>query len=111
LLQAHLPPGGDPDKVLVTVAEECDKIATDGLDEGELSRTVARMATHLLRESDAVLNRALRMAVLEQQRGTPELMNELPRLLGEVTEAQIVAAAASLRPARRATVEVQVGTR
>jgi predicted Zn-dependent peptidase len=111
LLQAHLPPGGDADKVLVTIDEECDKIAQDGLEPGELSRTVARMATHLLRETDAVLNRALRMAVLEQQRGTPELMNELPRLLGEVTEAQIMAAAASLRPQRRATVEVQVGTR
>ncbi len=111
LLQANLPPGGDPDKVLDTVTEECDKIGMDGLEPGELARTVARMATHLLRESDAVLNRALRMAVLEQQRGTPELMNELPSLLGEVTEAQVVAAAASLRPERRATVEVQVATR
>ena len=29
------------------------------------------MATHLLRDTDAVLGRALRMAVLEQQRGDP----------------------------------------
>ncbi|HWB36926.1 MAG TPA: pitrilysin family protein [Rugosimonospora sp.] len=111
LLQAHLPPEGDPDKVLATVDEECERIATDGLEPGELARTVARMATHLLRETDAVLNRALRMAVLEQQRGAPVLMNDLPRLLGEVTEEQVVAAAAALRPERRATVEVQVGTR
>jgi zinc protease len=56
-----------------------------------------------------VLGRALPMAVLEQQRGAPELLNDLPRLVGEVTEAQIVAAAATLRPERRATVDVQAG--
>jgi predicted Zn-dependent peptidase len=109
LLQAHLPPGGDVDKVLRTIDEECERIAADGLAEGELARTQARMATHLLRDTDAVLGRALRMAVLEQQRGDPSLINELPRLLGEVTEEQITAAAGTLRPQRRATVEVQVG--
>jgi zinc protease len=56
-----------------------------------------------------VLGRALPMAVLEQQRGRPELLNELPRLVSEVTEAQIVAAAATLRPEHRATVEVVPG--
>ena len=75
---------------------------TDGLAPGELARTQARMATHLLRDIDAVLGRALPMAVLEQQRGDAELLNDLPRLVGEVTEAQIVAAAATLRPERRA---------
>ncbi len=80
LLQAHLPPGGDVDKVLRTVDEECDRLATDGLDDGELARTQARIATHLLREADAVLGRALRMAVLEQQRGDATVMNDLPKL-------------------------------
>jgi len=109
LLQAHLPPGGDAEKVLRTVDEELDRLATDGLHPGELARTQARMATHLLRDTDAVLGRALPMAVLEEQRGRPELLNELPRLVGEVTEAQVVAAAATLRPNRRATVEVIPG--
>ncbi|WP_199511915.1 M16 family metallopeptidase [Nucisporomicrobium flavum] len=109
LLQAHMPPGGDADKVLRVVDEELDRLATGGLAPGELSRTQARMATHLLRDTDAVLGRALPMAVLELQRGRPELLNELPRLVGEVTEAQIVAAAASLRPESRATVEVVPG--
>jgi predicted Zn-dependent peptidase len=108
LLQAHLPPGGDVDKVLRTIDEENERIAADGLEPGELARTVARMATHLLRDTDAVLGRALRMAVLEQQRGTAALINDLPRLLGEVTEEQITAAAGTLRPNRRATVEVQI---
>jgi predicted Zn-dependent peptidase len=109
LLQAHLPVGGDVDKVLRTIDEECERIATEGLSEDELARTQARMATHLLRDTDAVLGRALRMAVLEQQRGNPALMNDLPRLIGEVTQEQVVAAAAVLRPSRRATIEVQVG--
>ena len=108
LLQAHLPPGGDVDKVLRTIDEEAERLATDGLDHGELERTVARMATHLMRDTDAVLGRALRMAVLEQQRGNAALINDLPHLLGEVTDEQIIAAAGTLRPHRRATVEVQV---
>jgi zinc protease len=109
LLQAHLPPGGDAEKVLRTIDEELDRLATDGLKPGELARTQARMATHLLRDTDAVLGRALPMAVLEEQRGDPGLLNELPKLVGQVTEAQIVAAAAALRPERRATVEVIPG--
>jgi zinc protease len=109
LLQAHLPPGGDVDKLLGTVDEELDRLAEDGLTAGELARTQARMATHLLRDTDAVLSRTLRMAVLEQQRGEPGLLNELPALLGAVTEEQIRAAAATLRPQRRATIEVIPG--
>jgi zinc protease len=109
VLQAHLPPGGDADKVLATIDEECARIATDGLRAGELSRTQARIATHLLRDTDAVLGRALQMAVLEQQRGAPEMVNELPRLLAEVSEADVVVAAATLVPGRRAAVEVQPG--
>jgi zinc protease len=109
LLQAHLPPGGDVEKVLRSIDEELDRLATDGLDDGELARTQARMATHLLRDADAALNRALTMAVLEQQRGDPALLNSLPRLLGEVTEAQVREAAAALRPQRRASIDVVAG--
>jgi zinc protease len=36
------------------------------------------------------------------------LINELPRLLSQVTTEQIIAAAGTLRPQRRATVEVQI---
>ncbi|MEV4625995.1 pitrilysin family protein [Micromonospora sp. NPDC049523] len=109
LVEAHLPPGGDVEKVLRTIDEETSRIAMDGLVDGELARTQARMATHLLRGTDAVLGRALQMAVLEQQRGAPELINDLPRLLGEVTEEQVRAAAATLSPERRAAVEVIPG--
>ncbi|MGH3656630.1 MAG: M16 family metallopeptidase [Micromonosporaceae bacterium] len=110
LLQAHLPPDGDSDKVLATVDEELERLVTDGLDDGELERVVARIGTHLLREVDSVLGRTLQMAVVEQQRGADgsgaALVNDLPRLIGEVTAAQVVAAAAALTPQRRASVEV-----
>ena len=109
LLQSHLPPGGSVEKVLHAVDEELDRLATDGLTDGELARVQARMATHLLRDTDAVLGRALQMAVLEQQRADPGLINELPRLIGAVTEEQIQQAAATLRPQRRASVEVVAG--
>jgi predicted Zn-dependent peptidase len=94
------------EKVLRSVDEELDRLATDGLGDGELARTQARMATHLLRDTDAVLGRALRMAVLEQQRGSAALINDLPKLIAEVTDEQVVAAAAAVRPHRRAAVEV-----
>jgi predicted Zn-dependent peptidase len=111
LLQTHLPPGGDVDKVLRIIDEECERIANDGLDEGELARTQARIATHMLRELDPVLGRALRMAVLELQRGDASVMNELPKLIGQVTDDQVVAAAARLTADRRATVEVKVAAK
>ncbi|MFC7549454.1 M16 family metallopeptidase [Plantactinospora sp. GCM10030261] len=109
LLQAHLPPGGSVDKVLRTFDEELDRLASDGLAEDELGRVQARMATHLLRETDAVLGRALTMAVLEQQRGEPGLLNELPSRIGAVTADQVRAAAATLRPERRASIDVIAG--
>ena len=109
LLQAHLPPGGSVSAVLAAIGEECDRLAQDGLAEGELARTVARMSTHLLRDADTVLSRALHYAVLEQQRGDAALAGELPRLLTDVTEEQVRAAAAALVPSRRAVVEVVPG--
>lgn len=109
LLQSHLPPQGSADKVLATIDEELDRLASGGLTAGELARTQARMATHLLRETDAVLGRALRMAVLELQRSNPGLLNDLPHAIAEVTEQQIQAAAATLRPNRRASIEVVPG--
>jgi predicted Zn-dependent peptidase len=109
LIQANLPLGGDISAVLGTIHEETDRVAQDGLGAGELARTVARMSTHLLRDADTVLNRALNFAVMEQQRGNPALVGDLARLLGEVTEEQVRAAAAALAPSRRAVVEVIPG--
>jgi hypothetical protein len=49
------------------------------------------------------------MGTIAQQRGDAAITNDLTRLIGEVTEEQLVAAAATLRPERRATVEVVAG--
>ena len=106
LLQANLPPGGKVEPVLAVIAEECDKVAQGGLNDGELARTVARMSTHLLRDADTVLNRALHHAVIELQRGDATFAGQIPGMLAEVTEAEVRAAAAALVPARRAVVEV-----
>jgi hypothetical protein len=67
------------------------------------------MSTHLLRDTDTVLTRALHYAVHEQQRSNPGLSHELPALLAEVTEDQVREAAAALTPGRRATIEVIPG--
>ncbi len=109
LLQVHYPPQVTADTIIATIDEELARLANEGLKPGELARIQARLAAHLLREVDAVLGRTLRMAVLEQQRGRAELINELPRLLAEVTAEQVVAAAAMLRPQRRAILEIVPG--
>jgi zinc protease len=109
VLEAYLPPGGDSAKVLSVIGEECDRVAQDGLESGELARTVARMVTNLHREADTVVGRALRMAVHELQRDDAAFAATLPRLLAEVTPDQVRQAAASLRPARRAVVDVIPG--
>jgi predicted Zn-dependent peptidase len=109
LLQVHYPPQVTADTIISTIDDELNRLATKGLEPGELARIQARLAAHLLREVDAVLGRTLRMAVLEQQRGRAELINELPRLLAEVTAEQVVAAAATLRPQRRAILEIVPG--
>ncbi|TQS42317.1 M16 family metallopeptidase [Cryptosporangium phraense] len=109
LLQAHFPPAVKSETVITAVDEELDRLANSGLQPGELSRVQARLAAHLLREVDAVLGRTLTTAVLEQQRGRAELINDLPHLLAEVTAEQVVAAAQTLRPARRALLELVPG--
>ncbi|HEY0485736.1 MAG TPA: pitrilysin family protein [Mycobacteriales bacterium] len=109
ILSMHSPPGVEPDRVLRAVEQELDRLATDGLAAAELHRVQARLATHLLGQVDPVMSRTLSMAVLEQQRGRAELAGELPRLLAEVTTEQIRAAAAMLRPDRRAVLEVRAG--
>ena len=95
--------------VLSTVDDELARLAGDGLKPGELARVQARMAAQLLREVDGVLARTLALAALEQQHGRAELLMELPGLIGAVTAEQVAAAAATLRPDRRAVVELVPG--
>nr|MBA2390048.1 insulinase family protein [Geodermatophilaceae bacterium] len=90
------------DTVLAAVDEEIDRLATDGLDDGELRRVNARMAAQLLREADSVQGRTLQFAAYELVHQRAELLGELPARLAAVTAADVAAAAAALRPERRA---------
>jgi predicted Zn-dependent peptidase len=108
-LEVHHPDGSKADDVLVAVDEEVERVASDGLEPGELARVQARLAAGVLREVDSVLERGLAFAALEQQRGRAELVNELPGMLGAITEAQVQAAAGRLLPGSRAVLELRPG--
>jgi predicted Zn-dependent peptidase len=108
-LEVHHPDGTSADQVLTAVDEEVDRLATDGLEPGELARVQARLSAGILREVDSVLERGLALAALEQQRGRAELVNELPGLLASVTEEQVRDAAGRLAPNSRAVLELRPG--
>jgi zinc protease len=107
LLEVHHPDETPVDKVLSTVDEELERLATGEVPVAELDRTVARMTARYYREVDSVLGRALHLSVFEQQRDRAELLNELPGLLREVTPASVQKAAGTLRPDARAVLELR----
>jgi zinc protease len=107
LVEVHHPSETPVDVVLDTITDELEKLVRDGLRPGELQRTVARLTARYLREVDAVLGRALHLAVFEQQRDRAELVNELPGLLAAVTDEQVRAAAATLTPETRTVLELR----
>lgn len=109
VLQAHLPPDGDADKVMDTMDEEFRRLADDGVDNSELARIKARIAAQVLRDDDSVMNRALRISTAAALHGDGEIANSMVRQLGEVTAEQIRQAAATLTPNRRASIEVIPG--
>jgi predicted Zn-dependent peptidase len=109
MIEVHHAPDVAMTTVVSTVDEELDRLATDGCDDEEVARTVARMTARYLRDVDPVLGRATHAAVFEQQRGRAELLNDLPALLAEVTAEQVVAAASTLRQDNRALLELRPG--
>jgi predicted Zn-dependent peptidase len=109
VLEAHHPAGVTTDRVVAAVDEELERLATDGIAADELTRVTARLRSHLLLADDNVLQRALRVASYEQQRGRPELTHELPDLLEQVTAEQVAAAAGTLRPDARARLDLIAG--
>ena len=101
--------GGPVDDVLDAVDEEVESVAGD-LGPGELERVINGMTSAYLAEVDNFLARTLNLAVLEQQRAAPDLLNHLPVRLAEITAAQVRTAVDEwLRPDRRAVLEVQPG--
>ncbi|WP_322754078.1 pitrilysin family protein [Frankia sp. Cas3] len=107
--EARHPAESTPETILAAVDEEFDRLTTDGLERGELARVQSRIVAGLLREADDALGRALGMATFELHRGRPELINELPGLVGAVTSDEVRAAAAALRAQGRAVLELRAG--
>ena len=108
-ISAHYPDQGALDRILAAVDEELDRVATDGLDKGELDRVRTRVVSVSLRELDAVMNRTLELAKFELLHGRAELLEELPGRLAEVGDDAVRAAAAALQPDRRAVLELIAG--
>jgi predicted Zn-dependent peptidase len=103
---AHYPETASLDDILKGLDDELDRIASDGLERGELDRVRTRLASSIVRDLDAVISRALEFAKFELIHGRAELISELPPRLAEVDDEAIRAAAASLRPERRAVLEL-----
>jgi predicted Zn-dependent peptidase len=95
--------------ILLGVDEELDRIVTEGLRPGELDRVRVRVVSTLLRDLDAVISRTLNLAKFELLHGKAELIAELPGRFSAVTEEAVRAAAAELKPQRRAVVELIAG--
>ena len=108
-ITAHYPDAGALEAILTAIDEELARIADDGLEPGELDRVRTRLISVLFRELDAVMSRTLDLAKFELIYGRAELIGELPARLAAVTEADVRAAAAELRPERRAVVELIAG--
>jgi predicted Zn-dependent peptidase len=103
------PPGGDAEAILATIDESIEQLADD-LDQEELDRCRVGVTARYLRSTDSVMNRALTIAPLEQQRGRGELINEVPAALAGVTVRDVQNAAAEwFRPNTRAVLDWQPG--
>ena len=108
-ISAHYPDAGSLDAVLAAIDEELDRIATEGLERGELDRVRTRLLSMIFRDLDPVISRTLEFAKFELVYGRAEMIAELPGLLARVTDDAVRAAAGGLRPDRRAVLELVAG--
>jgi zinc protease len=109
VITAHHAGDVTTDRVVEAIDAEIARVASEGVTDDELARVQARMAASLMSRNDFVLGRILAMASLEQQRKDPALVGELPARVTAVTAAQVVEAAATLRPDRRARLDLVAG--
>jgi predicted Zn-dependent peptidase len=108
-ISAHYPDPRSLAAILQAVDEELARVADDGLAAGELDRVRTRLASVLLRELDSVLGRTLALAKFEVVFGSAELATAVFEQLAAVSEDAIRQAAATLRPDRRAVLELVAG--
>jgi predicted Zn-dependent peptidase len=108
-ISAHYPEADALPAILQAIDEELERVTVDGLEPGELDRVRTRLVSVLLRDLDAVISRTLEFAKFELLHGRAELIGELPARLAAISEDQVRAAAAELRPDRRAVLELIAG--
>lgn len=108
-LIAYLPPGGSVESLLATIDEEVSR-AAEAVDRAELDRVVTALVSEYLRQLDSVLERAMTIGVLEQQRGRGDWINDFPAALGGVSPSQVrEAVCASMASGGRAILEIVPG--
>jgi predicted Zn-dependent peptidase len=108
-VEAYHPAERSADEVIGAVDDELARLASDGLEPGELDRVRARLAAVLFREVDDVLGRTLALSVFELLHGDAGLVNRIPALLADVTEEQVARAAVALREQSRAQLFLEAG--
>jgi predicted Zn-dependent peptidase len=108
-VRANYPQRESLPAILTGIDEELARIAVDGLGVDELDRFRTRLVTTWLRELDSVLNRTLAFAKFELIFGAAETALDVPRRLGEITDDDVRAAAAALRPETRTVLELIPG--
>ena len=99
----------DIDSVLRAVDAEVEALVDDLLPD-EVERVTKAMQSSYLADIDDFSERAMFLAVLEQQRAVPELLNTLPEKAAAVTAPAVRRAAERwLLPGNRAVLELQPG--
>jgi len=106
---AHHPREVPVDRLLAALDDELARVATDGLEAGELQRVQARLVAEHLRAADSLLERTQQLSVFALQRDRPELVDELGAMLAAVTAESVREAAARMRPDARAVLELEAG--
>ncbi|OZM72620.1 peptidase M16 [Amycolatopsis antarctica] len=108
-IAGYLPENGEVEPVLEVIREETDRLAADGLEPGELAGVRARMNARLIRNLDDLRARTVWATAGTLQRNRPRFAEDLPAMVDAVTAEQLAAAASTLVPERRATVEIVPG--
>jgi predicted Zn-dependent peptidase len=99
----------DTDAVLRAIDAEVEALVDDLLPD-EVDRVVQALRSGYLADVDEFTERAMFLAVLEQQRSVPELLNTLPERVAAVTAPDVRRAAERWElPGNRAVLELQPG--
>ena len=99
-----------PDAILAAIDEEVERLVATGVGDDELERVRNSWLSSYFQRVDNFMQRSLTVAAFEQQRGAPELLDDLPAALAEVGPEDVrVAAERWLAPDQRAVLDIEAG--